>query len=50
MLFLPLLLFRIVNSDDLSNKVLTLKDTNNNNATTEINLKSLTTNTVPIGK
>ncbi|XP_060880666.1 peptide transporter family 1-like [Metopolophium dirhodum] len=41
---------RILNSDDLSHKVLTLKDTDNNNTVTEINLKSLTTNTVPIGK
>ncbi|KAL4148725.1 hypothetical protein QTP88_002894 [Uroleucon formosanum] len=41
---------RILNSDDLSNKVLTFKDTDNNNTVIEINLKSLTTNTVPIGK
>lgn len=49
--FNPLYCFyRILNSDDLSNKVLKLKDKDNNNTATEINLKSLTTKTVPIGK
>ncbi|KAL5232675.1 hypothetical protein ACI65C_000085 [Semiaphis heraclei] len=42
-------ILRILNSDDLSNKVLTIKDKDNNTAI-EINLKPLTTNTVPIGK
>ncbi|XP_060840474.1 peptide transporter family 1-like [Rhopalosiphum padi] len=43
-------ILRILNSDDLSNKILILKEKENNNTAIEINLKSLTTNTVPIGK
>lgn len=43
-------ILRILNSNDLSNKVLILKEKENNNTVTEISLKSLTTTTVPIGK
>ncbi|KAF0768203.1 peptide transporter family 1-like isoform X2 [Aphis craccivora] len=43
-------ILRILNSDDLSNKTLILKEKGTKNTAIKINIKSLITNTVPIGK
>ncbi|XP_027843456.2 peptide transporter family 1-like [Aphis gossypii] len=43
-------ILRILNSDDLSNKTLILKEKESKNTAIKINIKSLITNTVPIGK
>ncbi|XP_025198526.1 peptide transporter family 1 isoform X2 [Melanaphis sacchari] len=43
-------ILRILNSDDLSNNILILKEKENNNTAIEINVKSSIKNTVPIGE